>query len=102
MQTRLDFHAELVAITDANVYFQPPANVKLKYPCVIYNVQRYVGEEADNIKFITGTEYKLMAIHTDPDDPLPTLVLEKLPRCRSDRIYPLNGLYHSVFTVIRN
>ena len=37
-KTRLDLQSYLKTLT-ANVYFQPPENVKLNYPCIIYDNQ---------------------------------------------------------------
>jgi hypothetical protein len=36
MRSRIDLHQELLNFSD-NVYFQPPSNVNMTYPCIVYN-----------------------------------------------------------------
>ena len=49
MNRRLELHSKLVQlIGNNNVYFQPPASVKMSYPCVVYNIGNGEAKRADN------------------------------------------------------
>lgn len=51
-----------------NVYFQPPANKKLTYPCIIYKLENVDVTFADNGAYRVMDEYSLTYITRDPDD----------------------------------
>ena len=65
MGQRVDLQAILEnAIDSKNVYFQPPENLKLKYPCVVYTVDAAVTTYADNLplyiyKTISAYSYRI-------------------------------------------
>ena len=49
MNNRLMLHEKLVELVgNQNVYFQPPASVKLSYPCVIYSIGNGDAKHANN------------------------------------------------------
>lgn len=99
MGQRVDLQAILEnAIDSKNVYFQPPENLKLKYPCVVYTVDAAVTTYADNLPYTFTKRYQLTLIESDPDSGLSDR-LGRLPMCSFDRAYPASNLYHSVFTI---
>ena len=52
MRSRLDLHEKLVEILGSrNVYFQPPATVKMQYPCIIYKRNVMDAAYANNSKY---------------------------------------------------
>lgn len=51
-----------------NVYFQPPANKQLTYPCIIYKLENVDATFADNGAYRVMDEYSLTYITRDPDD----------------------------------
>lgn len=81
-----------------NVYFQPPESLKLKYPCIVYNLNTLPKKSADNIAYINHRQYLATLIDKDPDsdfvDPL-----DELPLCSMDRTYISEGLNHWVFRI---
>lgn len=98
MASRLELQALLKTIVP-NVYYQPPESVKLKYPCIVYSLDRINPEYADNLPYSKGKSYQLILIHSDPDNTEMDVVAE-LPTCRMDRPpYQSNNLYHYPFTI---
>lgn len=99
MGQRLELHTVLVDILgSAFVYFQPPANVQMKYPCIVYKRDNSSTEFAGNYPYSTTKSYTVMCIDRNPDTEIPDKV-EGLPMCRFDRHYVANDLNHYVFTV---
>lgn len=79
-----------------NVYYQPPETVKLKYPCIIYELDEMDSFKADNIKYYKYKVYSVMVIYKNADSDLPDLI-DDLPMCIHQRSYTSNNLYHDVF-----
>ena len=50
------------------VHFQPPTGFKLKYPCIIYELERMNVRRADNAAYTLYDEYLITYITRDPDD----------------------------------
>lgn len=80
------------------VYFQPPANVQMVYPCIRYSRDNTDVLFADNNPYRLVKRYEVMVITDDPDSDLPDRVAA-LPMCRHDRSYPAENLNHYVFTL---
>ena len=99
-KTRLDLQAYLKTLT-ANVYYQPPENQKLKYPCIIYSKTRIDGTFANDGVYRLDHGYQLIYLTFDPDDPMID-TLAKIPTCRFQREYVVDGLYHDVFIIYWN
>lgn len=51
-----------------NVYFQPPSNKQLTYPCIIYKLDNIDATFADNDPYRLMDEYSITYITRDPDD----------------------------------
>lgn len=80
------------------VYFQPPGNVKLSYPCIIYGLYRYDTRHADNILYRSKASYTVTYIDTNPDATFPEMYLKTQPLTHFDREYTADNLHHWVFT----
>ena len=85
-------------LTGGKVYFQPPGNVKLSYPCIIYHTYRYDTSHADNILYRAQRAYTVMYIDTNPDATFPETYLKTQPMTHFDREYTADNLHHWVFT----
>lgn len=100
-ERRLELHAILKAImggTGSHVYFQPPPNMKLQYPAIVYERSSIRKRQANNSIYNKKAVYKVTVISKDPDN----IFCEKvndLPYSTYDRRYPSEGMYHDVFTV---
>lgn len=65
-----------------NVYFQPPENLKINYPCIIYHRQYLDGVKADNITYLVNRQYRLTYIDRSPINDGVIERLLNLPNCR--------------------
>lgn len=99
MGQRVDLHRIFETILGSkNVYFQPPESVKLKYPCIIYELSKLPVQHADDKAYLTGRGYDGILIDTNPD----TVLLDKLrrlPFCAFQKPYPTDNLNHYPFTI---
>jgi len=99
MDRRLELQTILENILGSrNVYFQPPSNTKLSYPCIIYNRSNIESRYANNAKYNTRVRYSLMLIGRSPESELVEEIL-KLPYCSYDRFYTADTLNHDTFTL---
>lgn len=81
-----------------NVYFQPPENSRMKYPCIVYNLSNYNTVFADDAPYISYKRYQLTLIHRDPDNRVKDELI-KLPLCSFDRFFTSDNLNHYVYTI---
>ena len=83
---------------ERKVYFQPPATVRLTYPCLIYKLTDIPSDHANNFPYRLEHEYELTVIDSDPNSPLRERI-SKLPVCRFVRSYESDNLHHYVFNI---
>ena len=99
MARRYDLHSILKEILGLeSVYFQPPTNVVLEYPAIVYERARMDVGFADNLPYRHKRRYKLTLIDRDPDSVLVGKVAS-LPLCSHDAFYTAENLNHDVFTI---
>ena len=102
MASRLQLQSLLEALfeegEEAHVYFQPPSNITMQYPCIIYRRDNSFTEFAGNTKYLHTKRYQVTVIDRNPDTELPDKV-EELPLCSFDRYFPAENLNHYVFTL---
>lgn len=97
MGTRLELHEMLCDILGSrNVYFQPPESIKMKYPCIVYELDTINGPHANNHRYLKRKRYALKYISRDPDNTMVDILLD-LPYCRFDRRFVIDNLYHDCF-----
>jgi hypothetical protein len=97
MGQRLDLHQILLGITP-NVYFQPPTNVRLEYPCIIYHRDFVDTKFADDHPYNHTKRYMVTVIDRDPDSELPDKVAD-LRMSTFDRFFTADDLNHDVYSV---
>lgn len=85
-------------LESTNVYYQPPSNLRIKYPCIIYSKSKIHTIRADNRFYGRANEYTLTYVSKTVDDDVILKILE-LEMCTHDRRYTSDNLYHDVFTV---
>ena len=79
IESRLKLQEVLEEILGSrNVYFQPPENIRMQYPAIVYS--RSSAEQ-------------------QPDDGLVQKIMKELPGSRYDRHYASQNLHHDVFVV---
>lgn len=99
MAPRLQLQSLLEGLLGSDkVYFQPPANVSLVYPCIIYKRDASQTEFADNSPYYRRVRYQVTVIDKNPDSELPNKVAA-LPLCLFDRFYTADNLNHDVFNL---
>lgn len=98
MNNRIELHEKLEKIEGVKkVYYQPPASVRMKYPCIVYNLSNIKTFYADD-NFYNGTKrYSITVIDSNPDSEIPDILLKSFKMCSFDRIYIADNLYHNVF-----
>lgn len=81
-----------------NVYFQPPENIKLQYPCIMYSRTSGDTQFANNAPYIMHKRYQIIIMDKDPDSIIPDKVA-MLPMCIFDRSYTADNLNHYVYNI---
>lgn len=100
MNNRLSLHDKLVElIGNSNVYFQPPASVKMSYPCVVYNIVAGNAKYADDSLYSYTHRYDVTFIYKKPNIDIIEQVLITLPHSSMNRSYCVENLNHYVFSI---
>lgn len=80
----------------SNVYFQPPSNVRMKYPAIVYTRIGIEPLRADNGAYNLTPAYEVVVIDANPDSSI-VYEMAKLPKCRHTRHYEQDNLNHDAF-----
>ena len=98
MNRRLELQSKLEELVgNSNVYFQPPASVKLSYPCVVYSVGSGDAKYANDLVYHFTNSYDVTFIYKRPNLDIIEQVVRTLPMCRLNSTYCSDGLNHYVF-----
>lgn len=81
------------------VYFQPPPNLSLEFPCVVYEKVRTEVRRADDRPFTFYDRYTVTHISKTNDETVPIKMLGAFRHAFQDREFKTEGLYHQVYTV---
>jgi hypothetical protein len=81
-----------------HVYFQPPSNITMQFPCIVYKRSAEDVRWADNARFDAYLQYEVTVIDRDPDSPIPDSI-RTLPLCRYERFFAADDLNHDVFNL---
>ena len=99
MGKRTDLHVILKTILGSDyVYFQPPASVKMNYPCIRYTYGSGNTIYADDSPYKFKKSYQVTVIVKDPDSVIPEKI-GTLPLCRFDRPFTAENLHHFVYNL---
>lgn len=99
MHSRVELQQILEGILGSrNVYFMPPASVKMVYPAIVYELSDIENEHADNAPYVQRMRYSITVIDKDPDSRIP-FAISKLPTCSFDRAYKSDNLNHYVLNL---
>lgn len=99
MAPRLELHILLEDILGStHVYFQPPTNVQMIYPCIVYRKSDFDSKYAGNSLYQGTPRYQVTVIDRDPDSTVPRKIAE-LPMCNYNRFFTADGLNHDVFNL---
>lgn len=99
MASRLKLQAILEEILNSDqVFFQPPENVKMIYPAIVYNLDYVLGEHADNHPYRLTNRYELTLLERKADSDY----LDKLLRISGasyTRYFAANSLHHHILSL---
>lgn len=98
---RLEFHSILESLyggSNPHVYFQPPENLQMQYPAIVYNRSDIKNNNASNKVYLQGTVFQVIVIDKNPDSDIVDRV-SKYPTSRFSRHYVSNNLNHDVFVI---
>jgi hypothetical protein len=99
MGTRLELQTVLEGILGSeSVYFQPPTNVSMRYPAIVYNRDYQAVQFADNRPYSRKLRYQVTVIDRDPDSLIPDKVAE-LPMTAYVRHFTVDNLNHDIYDV---
>lgn len=99
-QTYERFHSFLSTLTGCkNIYYQPPSNVKMKYPCIVYSDSPWDTKFANDKPYVVTRHYQVTVIDKLPDNPWTMLMATHIPMCTHERHYTRDGLNHDVLDV---
>lgn len=99
MGQRLELQDLLETILGSrHVYFQPPANVQMEYPAIVYARDDLATQFADNHPYRFTQRYSVTIIDRNPDSVIPTKVAI-LPMCIFNRRFTADNLNHDVYTL---
>lgn len=99
MAERLELQALLEDLLGSeNVYFQPPPNVQMSYPAIVYNRDWQYVDYADNSPYCRTLRYQVTVIDPDPDTSIFEKVAE-LPLTAFVRHFTADRLNHDIFDV---
>lgn len=99
MDRRLQFQALLESLLGSSkVYFQPPPNVKIEYPGIVYQRDDAWTVFAGNRPYSNMQRYQVTLVDRNPDSPIREKVAS-LPCSSYERWFAANNLNHDVFVV---
>ena len=101
MRSWSELHAALQELMgeSVKVYFQPPENFKLSYPCVVFDRTNALMNYADNKPYQVTKRYTVTLISKTADDEELLDKLLKFPMATYDRQFITDNLVHDVFSV---
>lgn len=101
MGSRLELHAELLKVVpkEYKAYFQPPATVKMVYPCIVYNKTGKEKKLANDGIYLKVQEYQIMVIEVNPDSNTADTLEEYFQHCSINQYYTVDNLNHTTLTL---
>jgi len=98
MKSQLDLQELFLALGVANVYFQPPSNLIMEYPCIRYERNDIDMKYANNMMYNHTVSYSVTVIDPNPNSSILEQLLA-LPLCKFVRHYAKDNLNHDIFNI---
>jgi len=99
MNSRIELHQILVDILGSNqVFFQPPASIRMTYPAIVYNRSDKDEKFANDQLYIGKKKYIVTVIEKNPDSLIPDKIA-KLPLTSFENFFVSDDLNHDVFSI---
>jgi len=98
---RLRLHEKLCNVIGSDhVYYEPPENLKLVYPCIVYFRETYDPLHANNGKYRVWPRYRITYISTTVDDSILDDLLYEFTYIRHTNHFVAEKLHHDVYELI--
>ena len=98
MRDRLELHEKLCTILGSrNVYFSPPTNTEIHYPCFVYSFKELDAKFADNKHYVASGVYTITHIYREHRSRLFDKMLESFDFISLKDNFKNDGLYHDVY-----
>ena len=81
------------------VYFQPPSNVTIQYPCIIYSFDDMRNVTAANKDYLERDKYTVALLTKDPFPNEMLSLIKNIPYSSFDRQYSSDNIHHFVYTI---
>lgn len=94
MGSRLELHTELLKFAP-NVYFQPPSNIKMAFPCIVYAKRPHPKKFANNAAYISKQRYQLTVMTSDADSTVGEELESHFEYCGVTNEFTLDNLHHT-------
>lgn len=96
---REELHDILVeCLGSGQVYFQPPDDIQMVYPAIVYNRDYDATQFAGNKPYRQTWRYMVTVMDEDPDSPVVQRV-RQLPMSSFVRSFAADQLNHDIFSV---
>lgn len=93
---RLELQEKLSKLVP-NVYFQPPSNVRMTYPAIVYSLDKVHALRADNWTYVRCFCYTVTFISSKYDEAKILEILDAFEMISLNRTFVSDNLYHTVF-----
>lgn len=80
------------------MHYQPPSDIQMQYPAIVYRHSRSDTEFADNLPYRRVDGYQVTVIGYEPDHPV-SAKIAKLPTCTFERSFSADHLHHDVYNL---
>lgn len=98
MTTRVDLHERLLEFCP-NVYFQPPATIRMKYPCIVYHKSGKNRLYSNDDIYRKSQQYQVTVISPDPDNLIADELEDRIEYCVITNYMTVDNLNHTQLTI---
>jgi hypothetical protein len=98
MADRFQLQAELESFLP-NVYFQPPANITMKYPCIVYRKTGKNRHFAGDVLYLSQQGYTIQVIDRDPDSDVADRIEKHFQHCGNPQYHTVDNLHHTTLSL---
>ena len=98
--SRLEFQGMLEQVLGSKqVYFQPPEDMKMKYPSIVYDLYRVNQRFASDKQYLAHPGWSVTVIDRNQEIDWVQKVLETFAYASVERIYTADNLAHYAFVI---
>ena len=98
MGSRLELHDELLKFLK-NIYYQPPSNLTMVYPCIVYSKTGKIRQFSNNEIYTSEQGYQLTLIEKKPDSAMADELESYFQYCTTQQYYVSDSLYHTTLNL---